>query len=141
MRIPVLILTSGDKEILKIGIQSVENMDISLETGITIATSVATLSGAYFYVKNKVDNLTTERKIDLENLKKLEVDLWREIGKQRDWRQEHQQDSNDYRLQMEEKFGKVNVLFAEKDGKLNRILEILENMVKRFERMEERTNL
>lgn len=99
------------------------------EAILSIIGSIAAVGVAWGYSRGKAEE--TERRIQ-----SLEKDIWREVSKLRDWRHDHETESANKRVQIEQKFSELAVKLADTNGKFQAILERLDDVLARITNLE-----
>lgn len=100
-------------------------LDISLLLGIGIP--LMGLAVHWGITRNQIDGLREENKSQ-----------WEAITKFRNWRDEHEKDSSNYRIGIEKTFGSIRESNASREGKLDEIIRRLDVIEKKLEERHER---
>lgn len=90
---------------------------------IEIAGAAVTIVGFFYYLRFNVDQAKEENK-----------EQWRVITKLRDWQEQHQNQSSEYRLQTEKEFGKVRENAGKIESQLSELVNLIKALDARFER-------
>lgn len=111
-------------------------MNITIESILTILGLFGSVAFTWGFTKNKVENL---EKKDAETDKKLDDEtrnLWNEMSKIRSWRDEHEKEASSQFIEIQKDLSKIRESNGVKDGKIDDIIRRLESMDRKLDKLE-----
>lgn len=102
---------------------------MTFEIGALIAMIAGIIGGAVGYGR-------LQRQV--EDLKEEDVKLWTQLSKLREWKEEHDKDVSDKRVEYEREISKLRESINSKDGKLDTIISRLDTIDKKIDKLEDR---
>jgi len=101
-------------------------MNLDISTLLQIGALLVSIAGGYFYIKGKVDGQPEENR-----------NLWVKIHEIERWMNTHALEALTNRLEIQKELSGIKELVIRRDGKLDSIIEKLDDIAKQVDRLED----
>lgn len=113
-------------------------MEFTPQFWLSLGTIIFTLGGTIAIVKARLDRFERDLEKETEKDIKEKDDIWREMSKLRDWKQEHEIEKSEKRLEIEQRFTELRIAIADTKNGFEAIQKRFEDVLTKLDKIEEK---